>query len=67
MSQRFFNTVVVTFVRYDEDTDPYKPLSPSATDAMPDVSDRQDVIYPWRANAGGEVALAIWTLIATFG
>jgi hypothetical protein len=35
--QKFFNTLVVNFVEYDEDSDFYTPPAPSAIPAMPDV------------------------------
>lgn len=35
--QKFFNTVVVNFVEYNEDSDFYTPPAPSAVPAMPDV------------------------------
>lgn len=35
--QKFFNTVVINFVEYDEDSDFYTPPAPSAIPAMPDV------------------------------
>jgi len=46
-SQKFLNTIVVAFLRHDLDTDFYKPFKANSLSVIPDVSNRQDVIYPW--------------------
>jgi hypothetical protein len=59
-SQKFMNTIVVSFLRHDIDTDYYKPYRASSLSVIPDVSNSQDVIYPWTVSPAIALFLSLF-------
>jgi len=46
--QRFFNTVIVTFLPIQSSSEFYSPPGPNSLPVMPDVNSTQDVLYPFK-------------------
>ena len=57
--QRFFNTVIVTYLPFKSASHFYSPPGPNSMPVMPDVRVIQDVLYPFKYGSALVLSLSL--------